>query len=194
MMKVYSFIFLLLFALAQSVGAQTVSQPLTVSWQYSGSTQTGFRIERMAPGGSFTVIATVKPEIREYVDNVSGSPGDIFNYRIVAFNATQISGYSPTATGTIAIVTTQPPQAPTVTVVVRNKNQCSFTLTGMPPDVLGGWTVQYKYSGTNFGLADGSEPFVVTSNLKAGSYDFFGTWTKPGQPTLNSGHVAGRCP
>jgi hypothetical protein len=197
MMKGFLLFFLfgcLLFAFAQSVGAQQVSQKFDVSWSYSGNTQTGFRVERMPPGGTFGVVATVAPDVRSYTDMVMGSPGDQFSWRIIAFNTDQTSPYSNIATKSIDVISTVSPPAPSVMRIVRNKNQCTFTLTGAPPDELGGWTVQFRSSVAPFGSPDSTLPYSVAANLKAGSYDFSGTWTKPGQPTLQSGHAAGQCP
>jgi len=190
-----AFVLFLMLLTAQSVGAQTVNQPFTVSWDYSANTQTGFRIERAAPDGGFITIVTLPDTARSYVDYVSGSPGDIFSWRIVAFNPTQISQPSSPATGTIAVITTVSPPAPSVVRIVKNKTQCTFTLTGAPPDTNGGWTVQFRYNtDTNFGSPDSTSPYSVAANSKNGSYDFWGTWTKSGQPTLQSRHSAGVCP
>jgi hypothetical protein len=191
---------MMLLLLAVGAEAQTVNQSFTVTWDHDGVGQTGFRVERMPAGGTFAVVDTVSPDVREYRDMVSGSPGDTFSWRVVAVNSTQTSPYSNVATATIPSVATPPPPAPSVAKVVRNKNQCTFTLTGSAPDQLGGWTVQYKYSSAPtgsvlpFSSPDTTSPYSVAGTLKNGSYDFWGTWTKSGQPTLQSAHAPGSCP
>src|SRR6266511_4273414 len=65
-----AFVLFLMLLTAQSVGAQTVNQPFTVSWDYSANTQTGFRIERAAPDGGFITIVTL-PDTARYFPGVS---------------------------------------------------------------------------------------------------------------------------
>lgn len=73
---------------------------LRLAWTDNAGTEDGFRIERCQGNGctSFALIATVGHDVTAYTD--SGLARNTqYTYRVQAFNANGVSGYSNTATG-----------------------------------------------------------------------------------------------
>ena len=94
--------------LAISVAA--FSSQITVSWDDNSSSETGFKIERSSDGLNFFPIGTVGANVSTFVDaNVSA--GNTYWYRICAFNAISVSGYSNLASFLVAAE--KPATAPT---------------------------------------------------------------------------------
>lgn len=85
-----------------------------------------------------------------------------------------------------------PPQPSTfsVTTIV---DRCLFTAVDEPPDVSGGWRVQFLRDGAKFGTAYSSEPFTRTALLPTGSYSFTAVWTKTGSTTVTRPPVLVSC-
>jgi hypothetical protein len=78
----------ILFGSATTLSAQ-VQSPVTLTWQDNSNNEEGFGIEMLSPGGAdFTEIGTVGPNILEYKLTLSGNYGDMFCFRVFAFNAT----------------------------------------------------------------------------------------------------------
>lgn len=72
---------------------------LALVWTDTSSNEDGFRIERMAPDGSFVVVGTVGPNVQTYVD--SGlTAGRSYCYVVRAFNSAGVSDPSNGACGT----------------------------------------------------------------------------------------------
>lgn len=66
-----------------------VQSPVTLTWQDNSNNEEGFGIEMLSPGGvDFTEVGTVGPSISEYRLTLSGDYGDMFCFRVFAFNAT----------------------------------------------------------------------------------------------------------
>lgn len=80
----------------------TSGMPINLAWsQTASSNETGFRIERSAPGQSFAEIATVGSNVTSYTDSSSAlQPNTLYTYRVRAYNAGGNSDYSNTASAT----------------------------------------------------------------------------------------------
>lgn len=98
-------LFLFLFAFATTQAAE-----LVLTWTDNSANETGFAIERApkpdsgsAPLATYAEIARVGPNVVTFTD--TGLPtGTAFSYRIRAFNAAGLSGYSNISTATTATV------------------------------------------------------------------------------------------
>lgn len=77
----------------------TTADQAYLVWSDASSNETGFEIERAGPGGSFALIATVGPNVEQYVDMalISATP---YRYRVRATNTGGPSGYTASATAT----------------------------------------------------------------------------------------------
>jgi hypothetical protein len=175
-------------------GSITSAKLVTLNWSDNADNELGRRIYR-----DNVEVAQVGANVVTWSETVTGGGGTVYSYQVAPYNMAGTSAKSNTLQLQVPSVPSSP-AAPSVTVVVRNKNQCSFTLTGTPP-IGGGWTVQFRYGtaggvsgGTSFGASDSTSPYTVSANLKSGTYDFWGRWTKIGQAALDSAHAAGVCP
>ncbi len=87
----------------------TSSTSITINWTDNASNESGFRIERCTGDGctSFAEVATVGPNVTTFANSGLGA-GNLFGYRVRAYNGVTESAYSNTArAGTV------PPSAPT---------------------------------------------------------------------------------
>jgi hypothetical protein len=73
---------------------------LTLAWDDQSSGESGFKIERKTgTGGTFAEIDTVGANVEIYT-NTGLTPSTTYCYRVRAFSATGVSGYSNEACGT----------------------------------------------------------------------------------------------
>jgi hypothetical protein len=73
---------------------------LTLAWDDQSSGESGFKIERKTgTGGTFAEIDTVGANVETYT-NTGLTPSTTYCYRVCAFSATAVSGYSNEACGT----------------------------------------------------------------------------------------------
>jgi PKD repeat protein len=64
----------------------------TLNWKDNSNNETGFRIERALSGStSFVTVATLGANVTAYTENAARNT---YVYRVLAFNATAVSGYS----------------------------------------------------------------------------------------------------
>jgi hypothetical protein len=127
-----------LFPLAAALCAVAVSSlhaaSLTVTWTYTHTTETGFKVQR-APGSNpadsaFADVATVPYTSTNYIDAALPN-GTTYSYRILAYNATTLSPWSNVATGTTPAALPAPggaTVAPTVLVAVTLNPNDSITV------------------------------------------------------------------
>ena len=99
-----------------------------LSWQDNSANENGFTLERNQNGGPWTVVAAaIGADIMAYSDCtlVQGLTQNVYTYRVNAFNAAGVSGYSNTASKTIAALPPPPtlPAAPTGLSVSSISNQ-----------------------------------------------------------------------
>ena len=77
---------------------------LTLAWDDQSSGESGFKIERKTgTGGTFAEIDTVGANVETYT-NTGLTPSTTYCYRVRAFSATAVSGYSNEACGTTLAV------------------------------------------------------------------------------------------
>lgn len=82
-----------------------------LSWSYSGSTATGFKIERTTDGVRYVEIANVGATSRSH-DDLTAASGTTQSYRVAAYNSAGLSGYS----GVVTVTTPEVPRAPSALV------------------------------------------------------------------------------
>lgn len=75
---------------------------ITLFWKDNSNNETGFKIERKMGSGNFVLIDSVGANVTTYTDNFISDTG-LYYYRVYAFNATAVSGYSNT-TSPITII------------------------------------------------------------------------------------------
>ena len=86
-----------------------VQSSATLTWQDNSNNEDGFGIEMLSPtGGDFTEIGTVGPNITQYRLTLSGYYGDMFCFRVFAFNAAADSADSNIACKTLPQVPALP--------------------------------------------------------------------------------------
>lgn len=80
-----------------SLTAKASNRVVTLTWRDNASNETGFYIERAVKVGSaagpFTRVGTVAANVRTYSEAVAANT---YYYRVQAFNAVRVSGYSNT--------------------------------------------------------------------------------------------------
>jgi hypothetical protein len=79
------------------VATRTSGTEVQLSWQDRSVNESGFRIERRTPGGTFAQIAEVGANTITY-QNTGLTAGTTYEYRVRAFNGTGNSGFTNTAT------------------------------------------------------------------------------------------------
>ncbi len=71
---------------------------ILVAWRDGSDKETGFEIERQAPGGAFELVATLPVDATTYGDTAIGQDRE-FAYRVRAFNSYGASPWSPVVSG-----------------------------------------------------------------------------------------------
>jgi peptidyl-Asp metalloendopeptidase len=69
------------------------SAQVNLAWNDNSGDEQGFRIERAADGGAFSLVAVVGPDRRSYQDG-STAPSKAYSYRVTAYNSSGASAYS----------------------------------------------------------------------------------------------------
>jgi hypothetical protein len=90
-----------------------------------------------------------------------------------------------------------PPPPPVVTVQSATlvPRIWTLTVTDVPPDSTGGWSVQfYRAPGIVLGGIDASGPYTRSAIVSAGTYLVTAVWTKAGQPTVTRSPKTMVCP
>src|SRR5207248_3334817 len=75
------------------------SSQVNLTWADNSGNETGFKVERAAPGGSFVQVALVGASVTAYSDTGLAA-GTQYSYRVRATNAAGDSAYSNTASAT----------------------------------------------------------------------------------------------
>src|SRR5262245_43500761 len=119
-----SFLFTLL-TVFSSPGVVTAA-PLTLSWSDNSTNEDGFRIERRTgTTGTYAEIATVGVNTVSYTD-VNVADGTTYCYRVRAYNAAGMSGYSNEQCATTAVAASY-----TLTVAKSGTGGGVVTATGI---------------------------------------------------------------
>lgn len=126
----------------------SVSVPSTgiqLTWNDNSNNELGFKIERKTPSTSFVLIDSVGANITSYVNTgITGS--ELYTYRVYAFNATDVSGFSNES----SVNYSSPLVLTSFTALIEG----FFDGTAMIPDTV---TVE---------LRDISYPYVVVDQIK----------------------------
>jgi hypothetical protein len=76
------------------------SDRMELTWTYSGSGHTGFRVERRMGSQSWTLLSNVPPGARNLRD-INLFAGESYSYRIRAYSGSDFSAFTPAVTATI---------------------------------------------------------------------------------------------
>jgi titin len=136
------------------------SSQINLSWTDNSGTETGFRIER-APGGttSFSEIATTGSNVTSY-QNTGLTASTSYSYRVKAYNATNNSDWSNTATAATQAPAATVPAAPSgLTATAVSSSQINLSWTDNAGNETG-YKVQRAPGGTT--------SFVEIASLGAG--------------------------
>jgi len=84
--------------LVATLQGSSVRVPITLAWNDNSSNEDGFRIERSSDNIEFVEIAVVGENVTQYTDSESLVAGQLYAYRVRAFNEYGNSGYTNTRT------------------------------------------------------------------------------------------------
>ena len=122
----------LLTLVALSLCSLASAATIELSWEDRSDNESGFFVERADNEGEFAVIATVGEDVAEWLDEtVEG--GNVYRYRVMAFNAFGVSGYT-----NVSEFSAMPPsdpteaetkQIPTVQITPLNDGKGSIKVT-----------------------------------------------------------------
>lgn len=114
----------------------TYSQ-VNLTWAEKGSNISGFRIDRMVPGGTFRKLATVGSSPLSFQDTTV-QPNTTYSYHVCAFNNNGYSNYSNTVTVTTPATPASPPTAPTgLTATTASTSQINLSWADSANDETG---------------------------------------------------------
>jgi len=103
------FVFCAVFIATPTASAQ-VQSSATLTWQDNSGNEQGFGIEMLAPtDADFTEVATVGANVTEFSLSLSGNYGDVFCFRVYAFNPEGDSPDSNIACKTLPDAPSLPP-------------------------------------------------------------------------------------
>lgn len=101
------------------VGANNENTLINISWSDNSDNETGFRIERKVNSGNFTTWKTVAANITSTTDNAV-SIGSTYQYRITAFNTTDVSQRALSSDIRLEQKVTLPLKPSDVSVAIQN--------------------------------------------------------------------------
>jgi hypothetical protein len=87
--------------IASAVGAPALAASIALNWSDTSTNETGFRIERMPAGGSYSLLATVGSNVKAYSDT-SVVTGSSYCYRVRAYNSAGVSSASNQVCASVA--------------------------------------------------------------------------------------------
>jgi len=99
---------------------------INLTWADNSTNETGFKIERMAAGGTWSLIASVGAGVTSY-SNTGLSASTAYSFRVSATNAVGDSGYSNTASATTQAVATAPVAPSSLTASALNTTQITLS-------------------------------------------------------------------
>lgn len=172
-----------------------VASPLTptqiaLTWVDNSTDETGFSLERATQAGPtlgpFAQVRTLAAQATSVVDT-GLTPGTIYNYRLLAFNASGNSPYSNTAA---AVTPTSPPPGVAFSgVTVSNLGQTTATVSWRTTS--GGWVLGdsvYGVLGAFNGTVLGPPDLFTDSQVEYGPTASYGAST-PYDPTQVAQHT-----
>jgi len=128
---------------------------VNLAWTDASDNETGFRIERLTGIGTFTTVGTVGSNVTTYSDTTV-APGVTYDYRVFAYNGSDDSLPSETATATTAA-----PATP-LRLVATALSSTSVSLTWT--DNSGGETSFSIQRATNAAFTKGLQTYTVGVN------------------------------
>jgi len=130
---------------------------IKLTWTDGSNNEQGFRVERSANGGGFAEVGTVGANVATYFDTAA-TAGVAYAYRVRAYNGTNNSAFSNTASATVPV----PVVATTAASVVRVDSATA-----------GAWKGQYGTEGYTV-VGDATSAPAYGSVAAAGKFDW--TW------------------
>ena len=109
----------LLAVVASAVGAPAIAASIALNWSDTSTNESGFRIERMPAGGSYSLLATVGSNVKAYSDT-SVVTGSSYCYRVRAYNSAGTSSPSNQVCASV-------PKSTTVTATVPSGGSSGST-------------------------------------------------------------------
>jgi hypothetical protein len=108
-------VFCAVFIATPTASAQ-VQSSATLTWQDNSGNEQGFGIEMLSPtDADFTEVGTVDANVSQFTLGISGNYGDVFCFRVYAFNAAGDSLDSNVACKTLLEAPSLPPVSPPTT-------------------------------------------------------------------------------
>ncbi|AKL96346.1 fibronectin type III domain-containing protein [Clostridium aceticum] len=118
---------------------------VTLSWRDQSRSETGFKIERKVPGGSYTQINTVDANVTTYKDTGLVS-GKTYIYRVRAYNSAGNSYF----TNEVTVISGNIPDAPTnLTVTIASATEVNLTWMDKSDNETG-FVIERKTLGDSF--------------------------------------------
>ena len=102
--------------IATPVFSAQAQSSVTLKWQDNSGNEQGFGIEMLSPtDADFTEVGTVDANVSQFTLGISGNNGDVFCFRVYAFNAAGDSPDSNIACKTLPEAPSLPPVTPPTT-------------------------------------------------------------------------------
>ncbi|USZ75744.1 hypothetical protein NGM07_00085 [Halorussus vallis] len=119
-------------AAPSNLAASATADDVSLSWDDNSNNEDGFRIERAHDGSGFSEIATVNAGVTTY-DDPNVLDGELYTYRVRAYNASGTSSYSNEDSATTSLSapsgasqTVDTPTAITLSFTDNTDNETSF--------------------------------------------------------------------
>ncbi len=148
------------------------SNRINIAWTDNSTNEGGFKIYRLAPGGSWTNIATTASNVTSYSD-IPLLPSTTYSYKVTAFNSYGESSASNTGTQTTFASTTLPAGYAGNDFYIIDPDNCSIAHTNhsgakvrvtAPDGATGLLTLTATGDSTPFTIAAGSSTLLSLSD------------------------------
>ncbi len=150
----------------------TATTPVALTWTDASHNETGFKVYRKVPSGSYALLTTTGAGATSYTDNLGASPTTgVYYYKITAVNATGESGYSNEVSTNVILPT---PAAPSG--FAASKSQSTNFYANLS------WT-DNSNNETGFRIYQNGSPVttvganVTSAQINLGTYPGAGTYT-----------------
>jgi formylglycine-generating enzyme len=134
-----------------------------VTWSYSGTSQTGFEIERLVGSGNYTPVGTVTAAVRQFRDPTLLADGGTYTYQVRAIGRNNASDWGRSTQFAASLA------APT-NLVVSSLTATQANLQWVDnSNIETGFEIERSSNGTNFTLA-GTAGMNASSAMISGNY------------------------